>query len=358
MSDMQNEFSKVMALLVEENKLFPPNLWNQFSDLSAAELSVLKSTWDLVSPQRKAALLQDLESMMNYNYQVNFDTFAKFCLNDEEPGVRAAAIRLLDEYDRRDLIDPLLDILFNDADDVVQTEAATILGNYVYKGELEELPESDKIRVEDALLKALAENPSVLLQRKAVESLAYSSRDEVAPLILAAYEKPEREWKASALFSMGRSANRQWEKIVLANLDSDEPDIQFEAIGAVGEMYIEKALPILLEMAEEFEELDQPIRMALGRALENIGGMEAIAVLTRMLEWAEDDEEIELLEQAIEFASFTNAVKLPDMFGFSADEMDDAVQHYHSDHKLLDDDDDDEDYDEDIDDELDDEDLE
>jgi hypothetical protein len=351
MSDMQNEFERVMALLAEEKKVFPPTLWNQFSDLSASELTILKSTWNLVSPRRKAALLQDLESMMNYNYQVNFDTFAKFCLNDEEPGVRSAAIRLLDEYERRDLIDPLLDILFNDADDVVQSEAATILGNYVYKGELEELPQSDKNRIEEALLKALAENPSVLLQRRAVEALAYSSRDEVAPLILAAYEKPEREWKASALFSMGRSANRQWEKIVLANLDSDEPDIQFEAIGAVGEMYIERALPRLLEIAEDFENLDQPIRMALGRALENIGGMEGISVLSRMLEWAEDDEEIELLEQAIEFASFTNAVKLPDMFGFSMDEMDDAVRHYHSDHHLHEVEDEEDDFDDEVDDE-------
>ncbi len=357
MSDIQNDFSKVMALLAEENKIFPPNLWNQFSDLSTADLSILKSTWDLVSTRRKSALLQDLAAMMNYNYQVNFDTFAKFCLNDEEPEVRANAIRLLDEYERRDLIDPLLDILLNDADDVVQSEAATVLGNYVYKGELEELPQRDKTRIEEALLKALAENPSVLLQRRALESLSYSARDEVAPLILAAYEKPEAEWKASALFSMGRSANRQWEKLVLANLDSDEPDIQFEAIGAAGEMYIERALPRLLEMAEDFENLDQPIRMALARALENIGGMEGISVLSRMLEWAEDDEEVELLEQAIEFASFTNAVKLPDMFGFSTDEIDDAVRHYHSDHHLHDDDGED-DEDDDFDDEVDDEDLE
>lgn len=350
MSDIQNDFSRVMTLLVEENKVFPANLWNQFSDLSAAELTILKSNWDKVTPRRKATLLQDLVSMMNYNYQVNFDAFAKFCLHDEEPEVRANAIRLLDEYERRDLIDPMLDMLLNDADDVVQSEAATILGNYVYKGELEELTLRDKIRIEDALLQVLAENPSVLLQRRALESLAYSSRDEVAPLILAAYEKPEKEWKASALFSMGRSANRQWEKIVLANLDSDEPDIQFEAIGAAGEMYIERALPILLDMAEGFENLDQPIRMALARALENIGGMEGIPVLSRMLEWAEDDEEIELLEQAIEFASFTNAVKLPDMFGFSMDEMDDAVRHYHGDHHLHDDEED-EDFDTDVDDE-------
>jgi HEAT repeat protein len=351
MSDIQHDFSKVMALLAEENKVFPPNLWNQFSDLSAAELSILKSTWDLVSSRRKNALLQDLAAMMNYNYQVNFDALAKFCLNDDEPEVRANAIRLLDEYERRDLIDPLLDILLNDADDVVQSEAATVLGNYVYKGELEELPQRDKIRIEDALLQTIRDTPSALLQRRALEAISYSSRDEIAPLILAAYEKPEREWKASALFSMGRSANRQWEKIVLANLDSDEPDIQFEAIGAVGEMYIERALPRLLEIAEDFEDLDQPIRMALGRALENIGGMEGISVLSRMLEWAEDDEEIELLEQAIEFASFTNAVKLPDMFGFSMDEMDDAVRHYHSDPHLHDDEDEEDDFDDEVDDE-------
>ena len=322
------EFNTVLDHLIDVEHAFPPSLWNQFSDLSFDDVKLLKEKWNLVSPQRKVTLLQDLASLMDYDFQVNFDDFAKFCMNDDEPLVRTGAIRLLFEYDHKDMIDPMLDVLENDADEEVQATAATMLGNYVYKGELEELNAADKKRVEEALLRAIDDSNAVVLQRRALEAVSYSSREEVNPLILAAYEKIEKEWKITALFSMGRSANRQWEKIILHNLDSDEPDIQFEAIGAAGEMYLESALPKLIEIAENGDELEQPIRMAIARALENIGGVESISILTRMLEWTDDDEEVELIEQAIEYASFTNAVKMPDMFGFSMDEMGDAIGEY------------------------------
>jgi HEAT repeat protein len=307
-------------------------MWNHFSDLLSSDIRLLKEKWNLVSSVRKVTLLQDLASLMDYDFQVNFDALGKFCMNDDEPLVRANAIRLLFEYDHKDMIDPMLDVLNNDADEEVQAMAATMLGNYVYKGELDELKNADKKRVEDALLHMIDDSNAVILQRRALEAVAYSSREEVNPLILAAYEKVEKEWKATALFAMGRSANQQWEKYILRNLDSDEPDILFEAIGAAGEMYLESALPKLTEIAEQGEELDQLIRMAIARALENIGGIESISILNKMLEWAEDDEEVDLIEQAIEYASFTNAVKMPDMFGFAMDEMDDAIDEFVHDH--------------------------
>ncbi len=326
------EFNTVLDRLIDISQAFPPSMWDQFSDLTRAEVSLLSQKWNLVDVQRKVALLQDLASLMDYDFQVSFNAFAKFCLNDDEPLVRANAIRLLFEYDNNDMINPMLDILENDADEEVQATAATMLGNYVYKGEMDELSARDKTRVEDALLRMIDESVAVDLQRRALEAISFSSREEVSRLILAAYEKVEKDWKATALFSMGRSANQQWAPYVLRNLDSDEPDLQFEAIQAAGEMYLEDALPKIQEIAEKGEELDQLVRMAIARSLENIGGVESIAILNRLLEWAEDDEEIEVIEQAIEYASFTNAVKMPSMFNFEMDEIDDALDEFEHDH--------------------------
>lgn len=332
MEESTLDFNKVIDALIDEGNPFPPAMWSYFSDLSRHDLNLLKQRWEFVTPQRKTALVQDLGSLMDYDFQVSFTDFAKFCLNDDEPQVRAGAIRLLFEYEKKDMVEPMLDILANDAEDMVQAMAATMLGNYVYQGELDELPLPLKKRIEDALLEAIEESNSVLLQRRALEALSYSSREEVPPLILAAYEKKERDWKVTALFAMGRSANQQWGPYILHNLESDEPELLFEAIQAAGEMYLESALPQIQEIAENSQEMDQLIRMAIARALENIGDSESIEVLSRMLEWAEDDEEIELIEQAMEYAAFTNAVKLPDMFDFDMDEMDDVVGEFLHDH--------------------------
>lgn len=327
------EFNTVLDALIDVGQPFPPAMWNQFSDLLSADIRLLKEKWELVETPRKIALLQDLASLMDYDFQVNFDSFAKACLNDDEPMVRASAIRLLFEYDNKDMIDLMVDILENDADEEVQATAAIMLGNYVYKGELDELPAKDKQRVEEALLRMIVETNAVVIQRRALEAISFSSRDEVTPLILAAYEKLEKDWKVTALFSMGRSANQQWAPYILRNLDSDEPDILFEAIQAAGEMYLESALPKISEIAKQGDELDQLLRMAIARALENIGGAESIVVLNQMLQWADDDEEVDLIEQAIEYASFTNSIKLPTMFDFEMDELDEALDEFEHDHE-------------------------
>lgn len=319
------EFGSVIQSLLDEQTPFSASFWNFFSDITEVELQQLKEYWEEISAKRKTALLQDLAGMMEYNFQVCFDDFAKFCILDDVPGVREAAIRLLYEYNYRDLIPVMLDILENDADDMVQAAAGTMLGNYVYLGELGELPLNDKALIEEMLFHMIEESDSVLVQRRCLEAVSYSSRDEVDPLILAAYETGERDWIASALFAMGRSANPQWTPYIHRNLEHDDSDIQFEAIQAAGRMYLESSLPLLLTLAEDVESLTQSIRMALAEALKNIGGEEGIQALNLLLKAAEDDEEADMIGSAIEYAAFTNTLKVPDMFGFDGEEAGKAI---------------------------------
>ena len=319
------EFDKVIQSLLDEQTPFPASYWNFFSDVNEIDLQQLKNYWDEISEKRKTTLLQDLAGMMDYNFQVCFDDFAKFCIMDDVPGVREAAIRLLYEYDRRDLIPVMLDILENDADDMVQAAAGTMLGNYVYLGELEEINQKDKTLVEETLFHMIEESDSVLVQRRCLEAVSFSSRDEVDPLILAAYETGQRDWISSALFAMGRSANPQWAPYVHRNLEHDDSDIQFEAIQAAGGMYLDSSLPQLLTLTEDVHLLSQPIRMALAGALKNIGGEEGIQALHLLQEAAEDDEELEMIERAIEYVAFTNSAKVPDMFGFNGEESEKPI---------------------------------
>ena len=327
-------FEQVIEHLIDEEHPFPPALWNHFSDMNKVELQQIRDNWEFVSVARKASLLQDLGGMMEYNFQVSFDDFAKFCLKDNEPSVREGAIRLLFEYERRDLITVMLDILENDADEFVQAAAASMLGNYIYLGELEEIPRKDKIEIEKKLMATFEESDATIVQRRTLEALSFSSLDEVIPMILAAYETGQKDWVVTALFAMGRNADQAWGPYIIRNLNHDDADIQFEAIQAAGEMYLEKALPYLLALVEEADSLDQPIRLALAETFKNIGGGEVIGALNTLLALAEDDEEIELIEGALEFVAFTNAVDLPTMFGFTGEEIDEALDEFsgHSHH--------------------------
>ena len=71
---------------------------------------------------------------------------SKLALSDEEPYVRAAAIRGLDEYEGNDLIPVLINLLLIDPDTEVRREAAIGLGRYALQAELEQLNHADAAR--------------------------------------------------------------------------------------------------------------------------------------------------------------------------------------------------------------------
>ncbi|MBN2046854.1 MAG: HEAT repeat domain-containing protein [Anaerolineaceae bacterium] len=335
------EFRKALDALLDMSKDFPPSLWNQFSDLESDEINQLKQIWDQVEVKRKENLMAELENLLEINYQVSFNNFARFCLNDDEPAIRSSAIRLLDECTDSDIADTFLDMMENDADDEVRAAAAAGLGTFVYLGELDEYPKEKKEEIERRLFQIFEQSDDALIQRKALESLSFSSRERVVPLILAAYEHPAKEWKITALFAMGRSADYQWSDKVIHSIQDPDPDLQFEAVVAAGELSLMKAHPYLLKMIEEPDSVDQPTRMAAIKALGEIGGDGTIEALAKLLDYVEDDEEAELIDQSIEFVAFTQRLGLPDMFDFDPfkDEadmngvVDDDDDHDQPDHK-------------------------
>ena len=70
------------------------------------------------------------------NVDLNFDAVYKLALQDDEAAVRAAALRGLVEYEGRDLIPTLVELLREDTDPDVRREAAIALGRYALASEL------------------------------------------------------------------------------------------------------------------------------------------------------------------------------------------------------------------------------
>src|SRR5512139_185322 len=137
MNTTSTSFQTVLDALLSERKDFPRRYLQQFSDIGSLELKTLLDVWPRVSPSRKLTLLEGLQALAEEDTLVNFDDFARAILNDPEPRVRIRAIRLLSECEDTKLASTFLNMLKNDADVYVRTEAVHALGLFVDLGELE-----------------------------------------------------------------------------------------------------------------------------------------------------------------------------------------------------------------------------
>jgi HEAT repeat protein len=304
-------FDQVITALLDNNKPFSPTYLHRFSDLTDENLKDLQNIWTNIDKERKASLMKDLEDLNNHDTLVCFDSISHVGINDSDPRVRASSINLLWECDDDKLVPKFIHIMQHDADEVVRATAASALGMFVYLGELEEIDEKLLKQIETALLNVM-NNPkeSSLVQRRVLEALGYSSREEVPALIEKAYHKEDEQWQSSAIFAMGRSSDGRWEDYVLKSLDAQD-EIQFEAVRAAGELEMESArtpLLALLDMGED--DLDEDLRDAVIWSLSKIGGEDVRDVIEKMMDETDDDEVLEFLQNALDNLEFTEGANL------------------------------------------------
>jgi hypothetical protein len=307
-------FRQMLDALLNEEIPFNPRYLNRLSDLSSAELSELEGAWSQVSVWRRQALMEDLEILGENDYLLSYEAIGRLALRDADPQVRATAIRLLWDYEDQDLARIYLELLDEDSDAKVRAGAAAALGKYVYLGEVEELPEDLDREIEDRLLQAAQGKDETLVRRRALESLGYSSRDEVPKLILDAYDSGQREWVASSLYAMGRSANEGWSEQVLSKINSPFPVIRTEAARAVGELELSEATPALLELLDD-DNLD--VRSAAIWSLSQIGGPGVRTILEELQEQTDDEEEAEFIITALDNLDFTEEMAMFTLFDIS-----------------------------------------
>lgn len=307
MSSAQNhpDFNQVLTALLDNSRPFPARFLHSFSDISTEDLSSLKKIWAKVETGRRTTLLSDLESLQEADTLLNFDDFSRFALSDENEGVRRNAIRLLWESEDPHLVPVLIHLLQHDPSELVKTAAANGLGKFVYLGELDEIPRNMLTEIEDALVNTLKSPIGKEIQRKSLESLGYSGRGEVKEFIQKAFQEKDPRWISSALFAMGRSADRCWEQQVSEMIDHHDDEVRVEAVRAAGELELVSLSDELIEKATDDEET-WDVRMAAIWSLSQLGGEDARETLEDLLENTEDDEEAEILEEALDNLSFTD----------------------------------------------------
>lgn len=312
-------FSEVLAGLANEQVPIPARLLYSLSGLEGEELEEIGKTWSILSPQRKLNLLEDLETLAEANTVMHFDDVAKIGLTDADEEIRTVAIRSLWQSGREELIPTFISILTEDTSPKVRAQAASALGRFVLLGELGEIAPERQSQIEQQLLATMeSAEGEPLTRRRALESLAYSSNPRVEGLIEDAFDFGDEEMKASALFAMGRAADDRWAPQIIESLDDPDPTVGIEAIRSAGKLEINEALLTLLTLL--FDE-DSDIRLAAAWSLSQIGDKEAAIALAALQERTESDDEIDLIEDAIENLNFAEDIADMSILNFSEEDL-------------------------------------
>ncbi len=298
--------NKLIDALLDESTPFSPRYLNRLSDLEPADAQSLATTWPRVSIRRRQALLEDLEEIHLADDLLCFEEVGRIGLKDGEPSVRMRAIQILREYELADLLPTFIQMSESDPDAEVRAASAAALATFIYLGEVEDIAPKKLRRVEECLFRLYSSSDTNLVRRRSLEALGFSSRKEVPGLIEEAYASPDTDWLITALFAMGRSANSRWNAQVLKMLTHNHPLVKAEAASSAGELEINAAVPMLLELLDDS---DSDVRMASVWALSQIGGNGVRQALENLLEITEDEDEANQIDNALENLDLTEEMK-------------------------------------------------
>ncbi len=317
----EGNLSELLQDFVEGGRLKAALIY-QLSEPQKHNLETLQALWPSLPVDHRRLLMSRLLETSENDFQADFTDVALMALRDEDSEVRQHAVGALWTGEGPAIVQALIDRLGSDPSTDVRAAAASSLGRFVMEGEFEEIPRGIAREVEEALLRILSREPDRSeVYRRALESVAFSSRKEVTPLIERAAQANEVDLRAAALFAMGHNSDERWARYVLEALDDSEPQLRFEAARTSGEMGLERAVPQLIKMAQDS---DPEIKEIAIWSLGEIGGSEAQEALFRLADAENDADLLETIEDAINMASLMSGdLGLYVMPGDDDDDFDD-----------------------------------
>jgi HEAT repeat protein len=275
---------------------------SSLSHLDAEDIGLLAEAWEDTDATRKRRVILQLSEMAEDNVDLNFDTVFKLGLKDEDASVRAEALRGLIEYEGRDLIITLAELVREDPEPDVRREAAIALGRYALEAELDHLPAGDRDVIYNVLIESVEdteEDESV--RAKSIEALGALSGEETDNLIESVFQEDSIVMKIAAVDAMGRSCSDLWLETVLRELQHRAPLMRHAAAYAAGEIGEEEAVSPLQRVA--IQDPDTEVRHAAIRALGAIGGAKAGVALKTVL-YEGHDEDRPAIEEAQQELTF------------------------------------------------------
>ena len=273
-----------------------------FSNLDTDENQRFAELWPSLDSGRRLGFVSELTDLAQDNVELNFDAVFKTALRDEEPEVRAAAVRGLYEYEGTDLIPVLADTLRSDPDAEVRREAAIALGRFALAAELGYLRDSDIEAVKEVLIESAEDlDEDERVRARAIEALGAISGEDTENLIESIYHEDSLWLKVGAVDAMGRNAAEEWLPTIIQELSSASPEMRHAAAFAAGEIGSEEAVAPLRTLV--LQDRDREVQLTAIHAISEIGGAQGRVALKSLL-YEGDDELRAAIEEAINEMSY------------------------------------------------------
>jgi HEAT repeat protein len=281
---------------LEQDRTMPERAdLEHLSGLLSDDIERIRVVWDNLSLSVRQALTQALIEMAEADFAMDFSAIFRIALKDDNAEVRADAVEGLHEVEDVRLVPVFTDMLHHDPSLEVRVVAAQALAPFVLLGELEKIRPGPFNAAVLALKEAHDKRDEhAEVRRRAMESLSYTSSHEVPEMIAQAYKEGDHPTRCSAVFAMGRSADKIWGKIVRHELHNPDPEMRFEATRACGELQLREAAQEIVDLVED---VDMEIRTMALWALGQIGGNLARRTLQRYI-----DADSEALQDAARMA--------------------------------------------------------
>lgn len=294
---MATLFESALTNLVDEGQAVSSKALSMLSSPSRGESTAFAQAWPSISLERRRTIISKMVELGEERFDLDYSALYRTCLNDPDAQVRSSAIEGLWEDEGWDLASTLIRLLLSDPDQMVRASAATSLGRFVYMAECDEIEAARAFKLRSALEQVI-DNPqeSSEVVRRAIEAIAFINDEHVKHIIESAYAVRDEAMKTSAVFAMGRNADPYWADIVLAELGSASAAIRYEAARASGEIQLDRAVPILINLTQDSDsEVQQMAIWALGQ----VGGKQAesaLKALTQNKNEAVSDAAVEALD--------------------------------------------------------------
>jgi len=310
-------FGELIEKIVDENEPLPRGDLSLLSGMLSDEERAFRARWPSATTARRRELLHVLVELAADNFEMDFGLVFRYSLNDDDAEVRRAAIEGLWEDESPALVSSLTKMLLEDVSAAVREEAAMSLGRFAHLAEMGDIDARRRDIIRDSLWSVIHDpEEDIGVRRRAVESIAHLSIDDLREIIDRAYEDENRLMRISALFAMGRSADPFWRGTVISELSNDDPEFRFEAARACGELGARQAVPVLSRLIKD---RDAEVQEAAIWALGQIGGEQARRVLQACCE-----SENELIQESAgeALAELELGTTSLDLLAFDLDEDD------------------------------------
>jgi len=296
-----------------QGEVLPAALYYGLSDLSDEHIHVLAPVWADLDADLRRRIISELTEASENDFTLAYSKLGYIGLDDPVDEVRASAIEMLWVDESEVFLLWLLNAAQMDDSALVRSAACSALGHFVLRGEFEEHPPQQIAQALDVAINIwMDETEDVQVRRRALEALSNSSHEMVPDAIQTAYESDDYWFRVSAVFAMGRSADRYWRKIVLAEMSSGDVEIRYEATRAAGELGLFEAVKSLGYLALDS---DREVSLAAIWSLGEIGGSETLRILGALaddFEHSRDKDMLEAVEDAMGSATLVGDLLVDD----------------------------------------------